>query len=376
MEPLKVGILGCGKISQAYFTGLKHYGRYTKVVGAADIQMPAAERAAEAHGIDAMTVDEMLTNDEIELIVNLTIPSAHAPLNQQILESGKHAYCEKPFALNRRSGFDVIEKAKEEGLRVGCAPDTVLGAGIQTCRKLIDEGTIGEPQYVSVNMQTMGPEHWHPNPQFYYEEGGGPLWDMGPYYFSALVTFFGPAAKVVSLGGSAFEKRVALGGSRVGERFPVSVQTHYLSLVEFASGVSAQTLFSFDLRGETHLPLFEIYGTEGSLAVPDPNHHTGEILISTIADARPGDYGPKPEWHTVKPEHTHGGMRGLGVADMAAALRNDRPHRASAEMALYVVDLFRCLDKSSELKRFEPLETTCERPAMMPIGLAEDEVEA
>lgn len=355
-EPAHIGILGCGNISPAYFKGCTLYRRAIRAVACADINPAAASARASEQGVAALGVEELLSAPGIDLIVNLTVPGVHAEMNRRILEAGKHAYCEKPFALDDAEGAVVVALAAERGLRVGCAPDTVLGSGIQTARRLLDEGAIGKPVGACAFMLGRGPEHWHPSPAFFYRKGGGPLFDMGPYYFTALVTLLGPATTVAAMVRSGLAERPSVHGGLL----PVETPTHLAGLVEFASGVTATTTFSFDAFGGSNLPRIEIYGLEGSLSVPDPNTFDGPVQIRR-KDAK--------EWEPVPSAHSYVGQRGLGVADLTEAVRAGRPHRASGELAQHVLEIMLAFERSAGSRAYWDLQTTCARPEPMPLDV-------
>ena len=245
--------------------------------------MARAKEKADRYYVKAYSVDELLADPEIELVINLTVPKVHAPLNERILKAGKHAYTEKPFALNLKEGEKVIALAKKKGLRVGCAPDTFLGGGIQTARKLIDDGVIGVPVAAVANMAHHGPEIWHPDPEFFYQQGGGPMLDMGPYYVTALVNLLGPIRRVSGSARSSFPERTVGSGKKAGKKIEVEVPTHYVAAYDFVAGPIASLNISFDVWSHT-LPKIEIYGSEGALRVPDPNGFGGVVEVRTKED--------------------------------------------------------------------------------------------
>jgi predicted dehydrogenase len=293
------------------------------------------------------------------MILNLTIPAAHAAVNQQILQAGKHAYCEKPFSLTYKEGLKTVKEAQKRKLRVGCAPDTVLGGGIQTCRKLIDDGAIGRPVAATANMVCRGHESWHPNPEFYYQPGGGPLFDMGPYYLSSLVTLLGSAKRVSATATTTFKERIISSQPLFGKKIKVQTPTHLCGLVEFGKGVVATVTMSFDVW-KSNLPLLEIYGTEGSLQCPDPNGFGGEVLLWTQA---------KKEWESVPLTHNCDAGRGTGLAEMAEAIQQRRPHRASGEMGLHVVEMMESFLVSARAAKAITLKSTFRQPAALAAGL-------
>jgi predicted dehydrogenase len=324
----------------------------------------------------------MLNDPEIELIVNLTFPQAHTEVNLAALEAGKNVYCEKPFALNLEDGKKTIECAKKKGLIFGCAPDTFLGAGLQTCRKVLDEGWIGEPVAATANFVCQGHEIWHPSPQFYYEPGGGPLFDMGPYYITALVVLLGSIKKVGCFAKKTFDKRTILSRPLKGEKLDVHIPTHYSGLLEFGNNVIANINLSFDVW-LSNLPRIEIYGTQGTLCVSDPNMFHGPVKVMRsdklleIADQEgimkiieifESDFQslfedvPLPYLYS---DH----LRGLGVLDMAYALRTGRKHRVNEELAYHVLDTLCTFDKAAQAGKEWEVESRCDRPAPIPLGL-------
>lgn len=364
-SPVSIGIIGCGKISGAYLQGAAAY-RNLRLAGCADLDVALAERTAAAHHLPfGGSVEALLARPEIEIVVNLTIPAAHAELNRRCLAAGKHVYCEKPFALSAADTLDVVQTAENLTLRVGSAPDTFLGAGIQTARHLIDQGAIGRPVAALGFMMCRGHESWHPNPAFYYQRGGGPMWDMGPYYVTALVNLLGPIGKVSGLAQRSFANRTITSEPRRGEVVPVEVATHYSTSLEFASGAVGTLVMSFD----THpypLPNLVVYGTEGTLRVPDPNTFDGPVQISRL--------GSK-EFTDVPWTHALGRSRGSGVADLAAALRSGRLHRAHGRLAHHVVEVMEAADRSAAEGRQVSIESSCDRPAAVPADLAADQFE-
>lgn len=361
METAKLGIIGCGMISDAYFKGIAAYDGY-EVKACADLREEAARAKAEKHGVLAVGIDEMLADPEIEAVINLTVPAAHAPLNLRILEAGKHAYCEKPFALNREEGLKVLEYARSSNLRVSCAPDTVLGAGQQTARALIDAGLIGEPRAGIINMLSAGVDLWHTNPAFYYQPGGGPLLDMGPYYHTALVNLLGPVRSVSARTSRAQKERNTVHGGIV----PVEVPTHYAGVLEFDNHVLVNSVFSFDTPGGGTLPWIQIYGSEGTLSIPDPNMFDGECQIRLAKKTHSWD--PMP-WEVHTREFKHFGGRGLGPIDLVASARAGLEPRASGAMAFHVLDVLLAYHESDLAGQPLTIQSTCERPRPVPENL-------
>ena len=357
----QVGIIGCGKISDAYFTGIRRYAGL-EIVACADLDVGRAREKARANGVPkGCSVDELLADPEIQMVVNLTVPQAHVVINERILHAGKHAYTEKPFSLNSAESAAVLALAASKERRIGSAPDTFLGGGIQTCRKLIDEGAIGVPIAATAFMIGRGPESWHPSPAFYYQKGGGPMMDMGPYYITALVNLLGPISRVSGSARTTFPQRIITSQPLAGTKVEVEVPTHYSGTMDFTSGVVATMVMSFDVYPYPFPPIV-VFGTEGTLQVPDPNTFGGEVRLSR----KGGDYTQ------IEPTHSTDRGRGTGLVDMAYALRSGRAHRANGVLAHHVVEAMEAFERASREERYVHLTSTCERPAMLPLGLGPD----
>ncbi|MDF1515657.1 MAG: Gfo/Idh/MocA family oxidoreductase [Anaerolineae bacterium] len=360
MKKTKIGVIGCGNISGIYLQADKVFD-ILDTVACSDLIMEKAVSQAEKHNIArACSVDELLSDPDIEIVVNITTPQSHYPVAKQVLEAGKSVHNEKPLTLTRAQGQEILALADEKGLRVGSAPDTFMGGGIQTCRKLIDDGWIGEPVAATAFMLCHGHESWHPSPVFYYELGGGPMMDMGPYYLTALVNLMGPVKRVSGEARITFPERTITSQPLYGTTIEVETPTHISSTLQFASGAIGNIITSFDVWSH-QLPRIEIYGTEGTLSVPDPNTFGGPVRIRRAGD---------DDWHEVPiPFGYTKNSRGIAVADMAYALRSGRKHRASGELAYHVLDIMHAtLQTALEGKHIE-LESTCERPAPLPLGL-------
>jgi predicted dehydrogenase len=360
VEKVKVGILGCGNISGHYFKFCRAFP-ILDVVACTDLDMSRAQAKAEEFNIPRVySVKEMLADPDIQMVVNLTTPDQHAPVSLAIIEAGKSVYVEKPLAITREDGQKVLDAAKKRGVLVGCAPDTFLGGGIQTSRKLIDDGWIGKPVAATAFFASHGPESWHPNPDFYYQPGGGPLFDMGPYYLTALVNLLGPVKRVSGSARKSFPERVATSQLHFGRRIPVAVNTHHSAVLEFASGAVGTLITSFDVWAHT-LPRIEIYGSEGSLSVPDPNTFGGPVRLMRAGEKA---------WTEMPLTHSAEVGRGIGVADMAYALACGRPHRASGDLAYHVLDLFHAIEDSARTGRRVNVKSRVAKPAPLPLGLA------
>ena len=355
-----MGIVGCGTISGIYLKNARIL-EMIEVVACADIIPERAKARAEEFGVPrACTVDELLADPEIEIVVNLTVPKAHAEVALRAVRAGKSVYNEKPLTTERDEGKLLLKEAKERGVLVGGAPDTFLGAGIQTCRKLIDDGWIGEPVAATAFMLSHGHESWHPDPAFYYQRGGGPMFDMGPYYLTALVTLIGPVVRVTGSTRITFPERTITSKPKYGQKITVETPTHIAGVMDFANGAMGTIVTSFDVWGG-NVPHIEIYGTEGTLSVPDPNGFGGPVRVRKAGSR---------DWTEVP--HTHGyseNSRGLGVADMAYALRTGRKHRANGELAYHVLDIMHAFEEASVKGEHVRLESSCERPAPLPVAL-------
>ena len=358
VKNMKIGIIGCGTISSAYFEGARKTD-ILEIKACADLRMEAAQAQAEKYNCHACTVDELLADPEIELAVNLTIPRAHVDIGLQVLEAGKHVYSEKPLGVDVESGKRLIDTAAEKGLRVGSAPDTFLGAGIQTSRQALDAGKIGRPIAGSAFMCGHGPEGWHPNPAFFYDIGGGPMLDMGPYYVTALVNILGPVKRVAAITTKGFEERIATSQALDGMRIPVKITTHLTGTMAFENGTIVTAIMSFDMWRQS-LPCIEIYGETGSMQVPDPNGFGGPVNVCPAG----GDWEAE---EIAFPDNA----RMIGVIDMVSAIRSGRMHRANGGLAYHVLEVMLAFDKSSETGEHIVIESTTERPDALPLGLPE-----
>lgn len=354
----RVGIIGCGNIFPAYIRGCSAF-EVLEVVACADLDMERAQARAQEFNIRALSPAELVSSPAVDIVVNLTVPAAHAAVSLMAVAAGKHVYEEKPFATTRADGQRLLAAAQAQGVRIGCAPDTFLGGGLQTCRKLIDDGWIGTPVAAAAFMLSHGPESWHPSPDFFYKAGGGPMFDMGPYYLTALIHLLGPVKHVTGAARVTFPERVATSAALFGHRIGVEIPTHVTGIMEFAAGAVGTLTTSFDVWSH-HLPHIEIYGSEGSLSVPDPNTHGGPVLVRR---------GGAQDWREIPLAFSADVARGIGVADMACALRAGRPHRASGEMAYHVLDLMHAFHDAAQSGQHVLVESVCDRPAPLPLGL-------
>ncbi len=359
--PVKVGVIGCGNISGIYLkNGTRQDAPFDRldVVACADLDMARAQAKAAEYGIpNAVPVADLLADPDIEIVINLTTPNAHADIARAALEAGKSVYNEKPLTIRREDGRALLALAAQKGLLIGGAPDTFLGAGLQTCRKLIDDGLIGKPVSAVAFMVCHGHEGWHPDPEFYYKVGGGPMFDMGPYYLTALVSLIGPVRRVAGMTQITFPERLITSQPKAGTKITVDVPTHVTGLLEFADGAIGTIITSFDVWA-SELPLLEIHGTEGTLSVSDPNGFGGPVRVRRAGD---------PAWREVPLTHAHAeNSRGLGVADMAVALRTGAPARASGALTYHVLDIMHAIHDAAALGRQVTLDSGIARPEPFP----------
>jgi len=365
MQTVKIGIIGCGNISSKYFATARAF-RILECIACADALPERAQARAQEFGIPkACTVEALLADPEIEIVVNLTTPQAHTAINLAAIAAGKHVYTEKPLAIAREDGARVLAAAQAAGVRVGCAPGTFLGGGLQTCRKLLDDGAIGRPVAASAFMMSHGHESWHPDPAYYYQAGAGPMFDMGPYYLTALTTLLGPVRRLSGAAGILIGERTITSQPHYGEKIVVETPDHVAGTLEFASGAIGTIITTF-ATWNSRLPRIEIYGTEGTLGVPDPNSLAGPVYLCRARER---------EWIEVPLTHGHTDGRvqwGIGVAEMAHAIRAGRPHRATGQQAYHVLDLMQGFLDAAREGRYHLPSSSFQRPAPLPLGLPED----
>jgi predicted dehydrogenase len=365
LEPVKVGIVGCGYISGIYLQNGERLEAIDIVAGS-DLIPERAEARAKEYDIRACTNEDIYSDPEIEIVLNLTTPDAHYEVAMEAIQAGKSVYNEKPLTISLENGKKLVDAAANKKVLLGCAPDTFIGGGIQTCRKLIDDGLIGEPVAATAFMVCHGHESWHPDPEFYYKFGGGPMLDMGPYYLTALVNLVGPIRRVTGSARITFPERTITSEPKRGTKIEVEVPTHVAGVMDFRNGAVGIIITSFDVWG-AHLPRIEIYGSEGTLSVPDPNTFGGPVKLLLAGSE---------EWEQVSLSHGYvENSRGLGVTDMAYALRSRRPHRANGDMAYHVLEAMHAFHTASERRIAIELKSTCSRPEPLPLGLMEGKLD-
>lgn len=367
-QELGVGIIGCGNISTTYFK-LAPLFKGFKVIACADINKAAADARAAEFGVISQTIDALLANKDVHVIVNLTIPDAHFPVSKQILEAGKHVYSEKPLVLSLEQGEELRKIATAKGLSVGCAPDTFLGGAHQLARSYIDAGKIGRITSGTCHVMSPGMEMWHPNPDFFFLPGGGPILDLGPYYVANLINLIGPVKRVAALTSMANPTRTITSEPRNGDVIPVKTPTNIHSLLEFHSGATITLSASWDVWSHRHANM-ELYGTEGSIFVPDPNFFGGKVETTgrnkEFTELDMWDH-PFSKINQENPNGSFANYRTAGLADMVQALQNGRDARCSLDRTLHGVDVMTSILKSGEIGEFITLTTTCTQPAALGI---------
>jgi predicted dehydrogenase len=374
MNTTTIGIIGCGVISDAYLNGAGR-SKLIRVKSVADLRPEVAKEKAKAFDVQAATPDALLADPEIDIVVNLTVPLAHAAVNHDIISAGKHVYSEKPLTATFTEAERVLKEARARGVRVGGAPDTFLGASHQACRRAIDAGRIGRPFGGAATVLSHGMEHWHPNPGFFFKRGGGPILDLGPYYVTQLVNLLGPVARVAAQAGTVNPVRTISSEPLKGQKIEVEVPTTATALLTFENGATVTLSASWDVWKHRRLP-FEIYGVDGSILVPDPNFFGGVPQIS-VAGAEWEDLEISAHPFGINNRKTRAGLdvadyRIIGLLDMAAAIRDGRPHRACGGMAAHVLEVLEAILRASDEKSWVEVQTSCERPAPLPLGAGEE----
>ena len=359
MPHMKIGVIGAGVISDQYLENFISADSVS-VEMIADIDVSRAEQRATQFGIASFgTPEQLLAREDIELVVNLTIPKAHESVTISALKAGKHVWSEKPLALDKNAAQRIKQQAQESGREVGCAPDTFLGPGIQTGLRIIKEGRLGKVTGATTAFEVSGPESWHPNPDFLYAKGGGPIFDMGPYYLTALVCALGPISSVTARSSQARDFRVIGSGPRAGEKFPVEVPTNVFALIDFVGGETAQSSFSFD-SARSRAGILEIHGTEGSLVFPDPNMHEGVLHLYTI-NSQDGE----PELIDCVGEVM---QRGVGVVDMVNQISKGKKPRASLDLSAHIVEVMQALEDAATSGEPVHIESTTAQPELVELN--------
>ena len=364
---MRVGIIGCGNISETYFNCQNIYNNFD-IIACADIDTKAAKKSAEKFNVKAQSVEDLLSNPEIDLIINLTIPSAHKEVIINSLNAGKHCFSEKPLAMNFDEGKEIYELSKQQKLYIGCAPDTFLGAAGQRARQLLDNNEIGEVVLGTFNIMSHGMEHWHPNPDFFFKPGAGPVFDLGVYYITQLINLIGPVRSISSLSGTATQERIITSQPRSGEKIKVETPTTLMGILEFENNAKIQFFCSWDVWKHKHTTI-ELYGLDGSMIVPDPNFFSGDILLSEKED----------NWQVINNDKMLLGIpntidnegikianyRGIGLSEMVDAIINQRKARCSLDLAIHVLEIMEGILKSSKEKKIYKLTTKPSQPQLL-----------
>ena len=369
---MRVGIIGCGNISETYFNCQNIYNNFN-VIACADIETDAAKKSAEKFNVKAQSIEDLLSNSEIDLIINLTIPSAHKEVIINSLKAGKHCFSEKPLAMNFDEGKEIYELSKKQQLYVGCAPDTFLGAAGQRARQLLENNEIGEVVLGTFNIMSHGMEHWHPNPDFFFKKGAGPVFDLGVYYLTQLVNLLGPVKTISSISCTATQERIITSQPRSGEKIKVETPTTFMGTLEFQNNAKIQFFCSWDVWKHKHSTI-ELYGLDGSMIIPDPNFFSGDILVSKKEE----------DWRKVNNDKMLLGVpnkadndgaiianyRGIGLADMIDAIKNKRQARCSLDLAIHILEIMEGILTSSKNRQMYNLTTQPTQPKF----LSEEEI--
>ena len=373
----KVGLVGCGHISETYFKGHEYFNNF-QITKCADINMEVANKCAEVNNIEACSVDDIIKDKEVEIILNLTIPKAHYEIAKKSLENGKHIYSEKPMAVNFEDGKHLLQLSKEKGLYIGNAPDTFLGGGIQKSIELVSSGTIGDIKLGNAIFAFPGVQSYHPNPEpWFAEKEGGPVIDMGPYYLTALVNLLGPAKKVHGISTKVFNTRTIGIGPKKDTNFEVQCPTTYLVNLEFENSALIQLTLSFDVIAHQRNHI-ELYGTKGSIIVPDPNmfggsplvcinSDTGEWIEHKTEDMPLGKINIREESLRANEESTRANYRGVGLAEMAYSIEYGKKNRCNGELSLHVLDIIQTTMSAANQGKTLEINTSCEVPSFFNI---------
>lgn len=358
MKKLRIGVVGCGMISKVYIQNIKQmFAQELELVACADLDPARAETCANENGIRAETVEQLMADKEVDCVLNLTVPASHYEINKQALLHGKHAYSEKPLAIEVKNGQELVKLAADKHLFIGAAPDTFLGAGLQTAIKLVKDQEIGKIVGVETNLLSRGPESFHPNPAFFYQKGAGPLLDMGPYYLTALVALLGPISEVVGFADCPTKQRLA---KKTGQVFPSEVDTHIAGLLRFANGVIGQLTVSWELPfvyWESHTPYIHLLGTNGQILVPDPNKFEGPVLVRKSNES---DFSMVPllDGYAVN-------SRGLGLAQVAKSLEGGEKPLVNGQLSLHVLEAMLGILESNATGKIIKIKDSCEQPELL-----------
>lgn len=367
----KVGLIGCGHIAETYFRAHKYFNNI-KIIKCSDINLDTANQCAKTYNIEAVSVEEILKDKEIEIILNLTIPKAHYEIAKRSLQAGKHTYSEKPLAINFNEGKELLELSREKRLYVGCAPDTFLGGGIQKTKELIDSDLIGKIKLGNAIFAFPGVQSYHPNPESWFDiKGGGPVIDMGPYYFTTLVNLLGPAKNVQGRSLKMFEEREIGIGPKKGKKFKVNCSTSYLAIIEFENNSMIQLTLSFDVAAH-QMNHIEVYGTKGSAIVPDPNMFGGSCHVFTNSSGRWDEYKTDEMYlgkinitsqsSRANESASNANYRGVGLSEMAYSIEQNEAHRCSGELSLHVLDIIISTMKACTTSSSQEIKTSCNKP--------------
>tara|TARA_B100000989_G_scaffold288950_1_gene260201 strand:- start:2268 stop:3425 length:1158 start_codon:yes stop_codon:yes gene_type:complete len=368
---LNVGLIGCGHIAETYFRAHKYFNNF-KIVKCADINLKAAKRCAQLYGIEFSSVNDLLEDNNIKVVLNLTIPTAHYTVAKKSLFNGKHVYSEKPLAVNFKEGQDLIRIAKKKKLFIGCAPDTFLGGGNQKARELLDKRVIGNIKFGAAIFAFPGIQSYHPNPEpWFAKQGGGPVIDMGPYYLTALVNLLGPAKKVTSISAKSKKKRIIGIGPKKGRKIKINCQTTYFSTIDFRNGTTIRLTLSFDVISHLRNHI-ELYGENGSMIVPDPNMFGGSVFISKKLGSKWKNYKTnkmtlgkiniRTQSSRANESPTNANYRGVGLSEMIESIKKKKKHRCNGDLSLHVLNIIEGIHISARTKKTYLLKTSCEKP--------------
>ena len=367
---MRIGVIGCGNISKTYFE-LSPLFNGIEITACADINPEASRAAAEKYRVKAMEPPKLIKSKDVDIVLNLTVPDQHFAVSMAAVKAGKHVYSEKPLALSLKDGMKLRDTAEAKGVKVCCAPDTFLGGAHQRARKAIDDGTVGRITGGTAHVMGHGMEHWHPNPDFFFKPGGGPILDMGPYYIANLINLIGPVKRVAALTSMAQPVRTISSQPRSGEKITVETPTNVHALLEFVNGATVSLSASWDVWAHRHANM-ELYGTEGALFVPDPNFFGGDVLATQKAGLPHALSHWEHPFGVGNQQHSQGMManyRSAGLADLAAAVHGNRDARCSLDRTLHAVDVMTAALKSGAEGKFIEMKTTCTQPA--PLGVEE-----